>query len=542
LIPQIVKKVDPPPSLSEKVRPRLKLIIVHYHLRPGGIRRIIELAVPHLLREVHPVAQIVLATGESPDRTWERLFRSRAGETPVEFFVESTFRYFSEQRRSVPLLRKRLREALHRLLKAATGNNTLVWAHNLGIGRNLLLTQALVEACVARSVPLVAHHHDWWFDNRWLRWREMRRSGFRTLASVARVVFSSALQSHLTINRADATVLRRHLGRRVGWLPNLIDRGQLPWPARVGPARAWLRRKLNDSDAPIWILPCRLLRRKNVAEALLLTRWLRPEAWLVTTGGISSADEKQYAEALGAAGHQHHWRLRLGVLTGDEGRKPTIPELLAVSECVLLTSIQEGFGLPYLEAAAAERPLIARALLNIAPDLERFGFRFPQYYQEVLVSPDLFDWKAERRRQGRLFGAWRAQLPRPVRKLVGAPVLLATDSMPASVPFSRLTLTAQLEVLARPVAESWDQCLPLNPHLAVWKQRAAAGRLRKTAWPAAADAWLSGHAYARRFMAYLKRDFKKPAPDANSLAAQSEFIERKLAKDQLFPLSWCKET
>ena len=30
----------------------MKLIIVHYHLRPGGIRRVIELATPHLLRAV----------------------------------------------------------------------------------------------------------------------------------------------------------------------------------------------------------------------------------------------------------------------------------------------------------------------------------------------------------------------------------------------------------------------------------------------------------------------------------------------------------
>ncbi|OYV85625.1 MAG: hypothetical protein B7Z73_13210, partial [Planctomycetia bacterium 21-64-5] len=39
----------------------------------------------------------------------------------------------------------------------------------------------------------------------------------------------------------------------------------------------WLSEQLGD-DAPVWLMPCRLLRRKNLAEALLLARWLRPEA------------------------------------------------------------------------------------------------------------------------------------------------------------------------------------------------------------------------------------------------------------------------
>jgi glycosyltransferase involved in cell wall biosynthesis len=50
---------------------------------------------------------------------------------------------------------------------------------------------------------------------------------------------------------------------------------------------------------------------------------------------------------------------------------------MGISEAVLLTSIQEGFGLPYLEAAAARRPLVARALPNIAPDCASSGFAFP---------------------------------------------------------------------------------------------------------------------------------------------------------------------
>src|SRR5690606_14151715 len=136
------------------------------------------------------------------------------------------------------------------------------------------------------------------------------------------------------------------------------------------------------------LMAARLVRRKNVAEALLLARWLRPDAWLMTTDGARSGDEQPYQRRLEEAARRHGWRLRIGVLAGREGPgAPRVPELMAASEALLLTSVQEGFGLTYLEAAAAGRPLLARRLPNVFPDLRRLGFRFPQAYDEVLVDP-----------------------------------------------------------------------------------------------------------------------------------------------------------
>jgi hypothetical protein len=263
---------------------------------------------------------------------------------------------------------------------------------------------------------------------------------------------------------------------------------------------------------------------------------------LVTTGGVSSSNETRYANTLEAAAHRHHWRLRLGLLAGDEAKKPSVPELLAASECVMLTSIQEGFGLPYVEAAAAGRPLIARALPNIAPDLERFGFQFPQSYGEVLVSSDLFDWKEETRRQHRLFGAWKKRLPRASRPLAAEPIMLRLARTPEPVPFSRLTLTAQLEVLAQPAGESWERCAPLNPFLVAWRKRARAGRLQTSRWPARARDWLSGPAYARRWVEGVQRECGQAPDAASAIAAQREFIAWKLGAEYLYPLLWAKET
>jgi glycosyltransferase involved in cell wall biosynthesis len=520
----------------------LNLVIVHYHFRPGGIRRIIELATPHLVAQFRGrIRKVILAGGEASDPHWNRSFQKQLPSLEVEFFLERAFHYLSDQNEGGVELTAKLRESMGRLFEESHGENAIVWAHNLGIARNLLLARELVRACSARKIPLVAHHHDWWFDNRWLRWPEMRRFGIPTISAAARVIFPPVPEiRHVAINHADAKILERHFSRRAGWLPNLSEPEPPPSAERIEAAKVWLGRKLQDRNAPVWLVPCRLLRRKNIAEALLLTRWLHPGAWLVTTGAPSSSDELNYAATLAKAARKHHWPLQLSLLEGNEAHKPSVRELMAASEAVLLTSIQEGFGLPYLEAAAAGRPLIARSIPKIVPDLEQFGFRFPQMYQEILVPPELIDWDAETERQTKSFFSWKAVLPSSCRPWAGTPWLLARKGKPQPVPFSRLTLTAQLEALAHPPELSWEAASVLNPLLVHWKKLAAKERLRITPWPKAASEWLSGQAYGRQFENILRKNGGPTPPAEKAMAAQQDFIREKMGAPNLFPLLWTR--
>lgn len=519
------------------------MTIIHYHFRPGGVRRVIELATPEIMRRMgNPSASVLLAAGEPPDGVWLEKFRLLLFPLPVEVKVLPGFAYLSEQPASGAGSALKMRADLQSLLAKEMPRDSLVWAHNLGVGRNLLLARELVRACKNRRVRLLAHQHDWWFDSRWQRWAEFRRCGFCTVRAVAEAVFPAAGNFvHATINREDASFLEKHFPGRVQWLPNPAEPEMPPDPSRVAFARRWLRGQL-ETAAPVWLLPCRLLRRKNIGEALLLARWLRPEAWLVTTGGASSSDETAYAEKLEAAACDHGWPLRLGILAGDEREKPAVAELVAASEAVMLTSIQEGFGLPNLEAAAAGRPLIARRLPNIAPDLAGFGFRFPQSYGEILVAPGLFDWSAEVRRQDVLFRAWLRTIPLAYRGWAGQPALLACRGKLQPVAFGRLTLTAQLEVLARSPEETWNLCAPLNPFLRTWKARSAAGGLKVTAWPHTASKSLGGPAYAARFEEIARARPRRTDGRTASLATQEEFLRARLASSRLFPLLWAPRT
>jgi glycosyltransferase involved in cell wall biosynthesis len=441
--------------------------------------------------------------------------------------------------RSNEPVEQRVAPGLARLIREIRqGDRVLVWAHNLGLGRNLYLSRGLMDSCHGEGIRLVAHHHDWWFENRWHHFAALKDSGFQTLRGVAAAtLFGSPQILHVAINQADAAVLKKHFRSQAGWLPNPVELEPKPPLKRVAAARTWLGEQIED-NAPIWLLPCRLLRRKNIAEALLLTRWLRPQAWLVTTGAASSAEEQPYAETLLNAALRHGWRLRLGIMQGDESQKPTVPELMAASEAVMLTSLQEGFGLPFLEAAAAGRPLVARRLPGVAPDLAKFGFKFPQAYREVMVDPSLFDWRKERRRQAHLFAAWKASMPPAAARLVGKPTVLAAGANAVPVAFSRLTLTAQLEVLTVPSEDSWGLCVGLNPFLKRWRKRAAKAALETSPWPRSATRWLSGRAYAQRFSELTKGFCSGSPSESASKAAQGDFLRKKLCAENLYPLLW----
>lgn len=517
----------------------MRLIVFHSHYRPGGVRRIIELALPALVNERRlGVKSVVLAGGEAPGGKWATDLRAKLAGVPVTCAIDAAAGYVSEigGKWTAGQVRAAVTAWVETLLGEASGADTVVWAHNLGLGRNLAAAGAWVRACERRGVRLVAHHHDWWFDNRWQRWPEMRRTGGRSLAAVARTIFSTAAHvRHAAINRSDQRVLAHGLGARAGWLPNLAEAGAAPAPATaaVGAARAWLDAVVGER-APVWMVPCRMLRRKNFAEALLLMRWLRPEAWLVTTGGVSSAEEQGYAAALQTAATRHGWRVKLGVLAGTEEAKPTVAALLAASEAVLLTSLQEGFGLPNLEAAAAGRPLLVRTLPNIAPDLAEFGFRFPQAYDEVWIERGLFDARAETARQETRWRVWRAGLPRTCRAWATRPPWWDAAG---PVAFSRLTLSAQLEVLAHAAEASWARCAPLNPALRRWRGRAETETLGVSRWPRGAARRLGAEAYGRGF-AHLLETAPGKVADAAPVRIAEEFFRAKLAGENQYPMLW----
>ncbi len=503
------------------------LLILHYHLRPGGVRRVVEMLLPALASS-GAFDAITLAMGEAPHAAWaEQAEASLAKSVRFSIQVEPALGYLTAQSGDAGHIRRKI----HNFFTRFSPRETLVWAHNLGLGRNILLADGLAQVSASTGLPILSQHHDFWFDNRWSRWPEFRAKGFHSLGRVARALFASGAHvTHASINSASESLFAHAMPGRSVWLPNPADVGKHPPASEIRRAGAWLRGQLGHRG-PAWILPARFLRRKNPGEAVLLTRWLRPEAFLVTTAGVSSPEESACAQWLEETARKRDWPVRFGVLAGNDGRSPAVPALLCAAERVLLTSLQEGFGLPFFEAATLGCPLLARRQVNVAPDLSRMGFHFPGLYDEVFIPPELFDHSAEYQRQTLLYEKWKRSLPRPCRPLAGVPPFLeAPPRTPA--PFSRLTPAAQSEVLSLPPALSWKAAQSLNPSLVAAAENASQPVLR----PQDAENFVRPETCANRFLDAVRAMPETPLDGQEAIRTQDTFLAEHLTPGFLYPL------
>ena len=225
------------------------------------------------------------------------------------------------------------------------------------------------------------------------------------------------------------------------------------------------------------------------------------------------------------------------MLDGDETLKPSVPELLAASEAILLTSLQEGFGLPYLEAIAAGRPLMARHLSNIAPDLKTFGFRLPKVTRTCGWT-SCWTGTANSDAGAPVCGVEAADSAHGLR-LPGRPAMLAAGHRPLPVAFSRLTLTAQLEVLARPVEHSWERCAQINPFLKTWRPEPP--REQSRSFVAAVGGAVAGRKCLRPEVPRTRVvALGRAAPPRNQRRRSGGVSGQKLRAENLYPLLWTR--
>ncbi len=252
---------------------------------------------------------------------------------------------------------------------------------------------------------------------------------------------------------------------------------------------------------------------------------MRPEATLATTSGHFSSDEASYADDIKQAAKKNAWRVHFGLL--DNPGAPSVAEILGIAEAAVHTSIQEGFGMGFVEAAAAGTPLIARAIPDVMPDLNMLGFEFPQIYADIFIAPELFDKATKTQHQANLFHEAKLALPTTFQDIFPSPPTLGDEA----IPFSRLSRRAQLEVLSHPAALSWEICKSLNPDLEKFRTHP----LHATPWPTN-PVQTPAH-YADTFFK-MAAAIPTRAVDCrqNADKAQMELTTRALKREFIFPI------
>jgi glycosyltransferase involved in cell wall biosynthesis len=437
----------------------MKLAIGHYHLNRGGVTRVIEnqlLALDSAVSDDETHEALILYGGRSegwPSHLADRLQRIRLRLLPLP-----ELDYDSEHRQSTGGLESRLARTLEEA--GFSPAETIIHLHNHSIGKNAALPRAVWDLA-QRGYGLLLQIHDFAEDQRPGNFQLLAEAAGGVLDWHARL-YPQARNVHFAVlNGRDRGVLQS-VGvppAQLHFLPNPV----LPFESL--PDHESARAKLNDlfsvpTDARLVLYPVRGIRRKNVGEALLHSV-LAPVGTCValTLPPLNPAEQTYYEQWKASA---RRWQPPFRFDVGAPGGL-SFAENLAASDVLLTTSVAEGFGMVYLEAWLADRPLMGRDLPEITRDFTEAGLDLTRLSSRFEIPTDWLD--LPRLRQA-LLDAYRTTLaaysrpePRDLSDRVDARLRDQT------IDFGDLDESFQAAVIGRVVSEpsAGRELLAANP-------------------------------------------------------------------------------
>jgi hypothetical protein len=223
-----------------------------------------------------------------------------------------------------------------------------------------------------------------------------------------------------------------------------------------------IQSKPGASDLDNFVLyPIRVIRRKNIGEALLLSLFFRGGEQLVfTLPPNSPLDIKSY----------RNWksfvRERQLNATFDAGLGKDFRTLVHSAKFLITTSITEGFGFSFLEPWVYNKLIWGRKLSSICNDFEQKGVRLSHLYEHLWVPLDWID-------RDRLYAQWSSCIQTSgrfynfsiSRKRIGKSFEAITQN--DCIDFGLLNEGFQKQIIARLLSgkDSAERLRQMNPFL-----------------------------------------------------------------------------
>src|SRR6056297_3050149 len=250
----------------------------------------------------------------------------------------------------------------------------LIPQNTLTIPLNLPLGLALTEVIAETGMPVIAHHHDFfWERKRFLTncvWDYFNAAYPPHLKSVQHVVINSSAQNQLALRTGIASTL----------IPNVMD-FENP-PDGKDPYNNDVRKALGIAEDELLILqPTRVVQRKGIEHAIELVARLNLPATLVISH--ASGDEgyeyqtrvKEYAQLLGIKAIFVDDIIDDYRGTTADGRKIySLQDVYPHANLVTYPSIIEGFGNAFLEAIYFRKPILVNNYSIYSHDIKPLGF------------------------------------------------------------------------------------------------------------------------------------------------------------------------
>lgn len=349
----------------------MRVCIFHYHLNPGGVTRIIESQIDSLLHSPM-VKKICLITGHAEKNDFLE-------NKEVELIVDPVFSYLTETTHTegkYNFINKRLREICHK--------NDILHFHNLNLGKNPLITLAASNLAV-EGYKVLNHAHDF---------AEDRPDNFKFLEEVFSKLTHKKTSDILypntdnyrfaVLNSFDFDRLKTYGVKtdKCSLLPNPVVFNESKHRFDKKAARKEIVEELDFQDEKLMITyPVRVIRRKNIGEFILLSILFREKAnWIVTQPPKNPVEIEYY----------NKWKefcLEENIkINWEAGNRVDFEKLIRVSDFCITTSIQEGFGMVYMEPWLFETPVTGRNIAMVTTDIKTSGIEFPLLYDHFYVK------------------------------------------------------------------------------------------------------------------------------------------------------------
>ena len=361
----------------------MRLAIVHHHLHPGGVTRIIEHAVSALCVNA---CDIVILSGEAPQRSWA---------VPVR--VVDGLAY-EEQRAAVSPAQ--LAADLQTAAREVLGSPPDLWhVHNHSLGKNLVLPGAL-QALAESGQRLLLQLHDFAEDGRPPNYRRLRAAvGEGDGARLVQCLYPQAGQVHYAVLNGRDLKLLGAAGVPAARLHALAN----PVSLQAGTTGSAMP---GSGQRRLWLYPTRAIRRKNLGEFLLWAALADAGDRFATTLGPNNPAERP---------HYERWRALAAELSlpvsFELGADPRVSfeDILSSAHAMVTTSIAEGFGMAFLEPWLVGRAVSGRNLAEITAEFSDAGVALPHLYTRLDVPVEWIGLQVleEKARQG-LQRSWNA--------------------------------------------------------------------------------------------------------------------------------------
>ncbi|HQZ28583.1 MAG: glycosyltransferase family 4 protein [Verrucomicrobiales bacterium] len=342
-----------------------KIVIVHYHLRRGGVLRVIE-----------ATCEVLAARGD------EVLILS--GEPPVRDGLKAEVRVvpsLNYRKTGSPVVAESLAEQLKKEALAFFGDSPDLWHfHNPTLAKNVLFP-SLIRELASQGERIVLQLHDFSEDGRPGNYSS-QRSFFDTESSFEETLYPIAKQIHYaTINQRDHDFLKAAgvPARNLHVLPNAVpDLAVTTTPEE----RPFSKGKL------FALYPSRGIRRKNIGELLLLALIFGDRIDFATSLSPENPDWQQTHQEWAALVSELHLPVTLGIADGVDY---SFLDLLGWSDFIVTTSIGEGFGLAFLEPWIIGKPVMGRDLPDITRDFSANGIEMNNLYHRIDLPVEWLD-------------------------------------------------------------------------------------------------------------------------------------------------------